>query len=73
MVRVERETSNSFGADLFEILEDWEAYLQAENIDFDNLSQDSVIDAVSDKKSNKTKVVTPAYSRVKPHTQRLEP
>lgn len=35
MVRVEGETSNS----LFEVLADWNAYLEAENIDLDSLQQ----------------------------------
>lgn len=43
MVRLERETSNS----LFEILEDWEAYLQAENLNFADLSQNSDEDVKS--------------------------
>jgi len=38
MAHLRRESSNS----LFEILEGWEAYLQAENIDFAELSQETL-------------------------------
>jgi len=37
MARLERESSNSFNADLFDILEDWDRYLKQENIDFEEL------------------------------------
>lgn len=73
MVRLERETSNSFGADLFEVLEDWESYLQVENINFDNLPQSTAVDALSQTNANKADVKTLTRSGVKPRIQRLEP
>lgn len=73
MVRLERETSNSFGADLFETLEDWEAYLKAEHIDYDNLSPSTTVDVLSETHANKADVGTPTHPCVKPSIQRLEP
>lgn len=37
MARLDGEISNSQDADLFEILEDWNAYLRAENVQFPQL------------------------------------
>lgn len=39
MARLKGETSNTLADDLFETLEDWNTYLQAENINFSELSQ----------------------------------
>ena len=69
LVRLERESSNS----LFEVLEGWEAYLQAEKIDLDNLSQGNAIEFLSETNANRTAVKTPSSSRVKPGIKRLEP
>lgn len=44
MVRLERETSNTLADDLFGTLEDWNKYLQAENIDFSDLSRNVLDD-----------------------------
>lgn len=73
MVRLERETSNSFGADLFEVLEDWEFYLQAEHIDFEKLAQGNEIKALSETNAIKSEVKNSTRPRVKQSVQRLEP
>ena len=44
MARLKRESSNS----LFEVLEGWEAYLQAENLDIGELSQNAYDDTSTD-------------------------
>ncbi len=71
-MRLERESSNS----LFEVLEDWEAYLQAENLDFDELSHNAD-DLVMTEPDSSEKTVTldklSVQAKVKCSAQRLVP
>ena len=67
LVRLERESSNS----LFEVLEDWDRVLQAENIDFSELSRTQENTAEGDKKLDHQ--MSKTKSKLNRSTQRLEP
>jgi len=64
MVRLRGETSNTLADDLFETLEDWNAYLQAEKIDFSELSQAPV--GKDESKPKKTTVKRQQLRRPQP-------
>ncbi len=66
-MRVERESSNS----LLEVLEDWNRVLQAENINFSELSLTTENAAESDKKQDHQ--MSKTKSKLNRSTQRLEP
>lgn len=72
MVRLERESSNS----LFDILEDWDLVLQAENIDLEELSRVQKNQVVLKENTVEADLKTQSSlppSQVKRQTQRLEP
>lgn len=67
MVRLERESSNS----LFEVLEDWDRVLQAENIDFGELYRTQENAAEGDRKlEHQLSKPKPNFNR---STQRFQP
>jgi len=72
MAHLERESSNT----LFETLEDWEAYLQAENVDFTELSRngdEEVITKPDLLEKSETSDKSPARPKRKLSAQRLMP
>ena len=70
--RLERESSNS----LFDVLEEWDRVLQAENIDFAELSriQENLLVSKGNTAESKRNMQSPPLkSQVKRQTQRFEP